>query len=80
MASYGMVLTASVAPTMEIASQAYDIPSISQHVHFVSVMTYNFHGPWDPYTHHHSALYPFTEDTGNNLYLNAVGGSVQSFH
>ncbi|KAK8374965.1 hypothetical protein O3P69_011312 [Scylla paramamosain] len=71
MTSDGMVLTISVAPTMEIASQAYHIPSISQYVHFVSVMTYNFHGPWDPYTHHHSALYPFINDTGNNLYLNA---------
>ncbi|XP_045129636.1 acidic mammalian chitinase-like [Portunus trituberculatus] len=70
MTSHGMMVTVSVAPTEEIASKAYDIPGISQYVHFVSVMTYNFHGPWDPYTHHHSALYPFIEDTGNNFYFN----------
>ncbi|XP_063844538.1 acidic mammalian chitinase-like [Scylla paramamosain] len=66
----GMVLTISVSPSKSIINEAYDVPAIAQHVDLVSVTTYDLHGPWDHYTHHHSGLYAFSEDTGDNLFLN----------
>ncbi|KAG0722877.1 putative chitinase 2 [Chionoecetes opilio] len=71
----GMVLTLSMPPNEAIVNQGYDIPGIVEHVDFVSVTTYNYHGSWDHYTHHHAGLYAFAEDTGDNLNLN-VDASV----
>lgn len=69
----GLVLTVAVSPSRPVINQAYDIPSIASHADLVSVISYDFHGPWENYTHHQSGLYAYPEDNGNNLYLNVVG-------
>ena len=75
MSNNHMILTISVAPTRDIIDHAYDIPSIAQHVSLTNVMTYNFHGPWEHYTHHHSGLYAFSEDSGGSLFMNVVSAA-----
>ncbi|XP_015113995.1 acidic mammalian chitinase [Diachasma alloeum] len=52
----GLLLTAAVAAGTWTASQAYDIPAISQHLDFINLMTYDFHGSWEPKTGHHAGL------------------------
>ena len=35
-------------------------------------MAYDLHGPWDPLTHHQSALYAHPLDQGEDIFLNVV--------
>jgi len=39
---------------------------------FINVMTYDFHGAWDPFTGHNSPLYRGPFDSGDNIYYNVV--------
>lgn len=39
---------------------------------FINVMTYDFHGAWDPFTGHNSPLYRSSADEGDNIYYNVV--------
>lgn len=39
-------------------------------------MTYDFHGTWEQYAHHHSPLYAYARDKGTNLELNVVGEDI----
>ncbi|XP_011307753.1 acidic mammalian chitinase isoform X1 [Fopius arisanus] len=51
------LLTVALHPGERIAKKAYDIPGISQHVDFINLMTYNFHGAWENRTGHPSGLH-----------------------
>ncbi|KAG0711282.1 Acidic mammalian chitinase [Chionoecetes opilio] len=66
----GMMLTAAVSAGKGTIDAAYDIPGMAQHLDMVNLMTYDFHGDWDPYTHHQSGLYAHPDDTGDNAYFN----------
>ncbi|XP_042337601.1 chitinase-3-like protein 2, partial [Plectropomus leopardus] len=37
---------------------------------FINVLTFDFHGPWESVTGHHSPLFQGSQDTGNQTYLN----------
>ena len=39
---------------------------------FINVMTYDFHGAWDPFTGHNSPLYRSSADEGDDIYYNVV--------
>ena len=39
---------------------------------FINVMTYDFHGAWDPFTGHNSPMYRGSADEGVNVYFNVV--------
>ncbi|XP_021945877.1 chitinase-3-like protein 1 [Folsomia candida] len=68
----GWLLTAAVSAGIPTIDKAYDVPSISRSLHFINVMTYDFHGGWESYTHHNSPMDAIPEvDTGNNTWLNA---------
>jgi hypothetical protein len=32
---------------LSILSSAYDVPAITQHLHFIHIMAYDYHGSWD---------------------------------
>lgn len=74
--SNGMILTIAVASSRAIIDQAYDIPNIVENVDLVNVMSYDFHGPWEPYTHHHAGLFAFSGDVGGNEYLNVEASII----
>lgn len=57
--SENLILTVAVSASQETIDAAYDVPSISESVDFIHLMTYDLHGSWETYTHHHSILYPY---------------------
>ncbi|KAF2367148.1 Chitin binding domain [Trinorchestia longiramus] len=68
--SKGLMLTAAVSAGKTTIDAAYDVPGFAAAVDQIHVMTYDLHGAWESYTHHHTILYPYPEDTGGNVYLN----------
>ena len=44
---------------------AYDVPSLSANLHWIGLMTYDFHGSWESTTGHNSPLYQHPGDTSN---------------
>ncbi|XP_064085061.1 probable chitinase 10 [Macrobrachium nipponense] len=58
----GLLLTAAVGASEALAVSSYDVPTLSQYLDYIHLMTYDFHGSWEPYADHHSKLY---NDGGN---------------
>lgn len=48
----------------------YDVPTLSEHLDWIAVMTYDYHGHWDKQTGHVAPLYYVPGDTFD--YFNAV--------
>ncbi|KAH9502496.1 hypothetical protein Btru_068845 [Bulinus truncatus] len=61
-----LLLSAAVAAGKPNIDAAYEISDISQHLDFINIMSYDFHGSWDPFTGHNSPLYGHSGDTGDN--------------
>ena len=68
----GMSLTVVVTPNVEDDALIYDVAAIDATVDRIHLMTYDFHGPWEDFTHHNSPLYPRSDDSGLNAELNVV--------
>ncbi|XP_041364283.1 acidic mammalian chitinase-like [Gigantopelta aegis] len=51
-----LMLTVAVSANPGVVATYYEPSKISQYVDFFNVMTYDFHGGWENYTGHHSAL------------------------
>ena len=60
-------MTATVSADADQIDSGYEIPAMAQYVDILNVMTFNFHGIWHPYTHHHAPLYQYAEDTKQEL-------------
>jgi len=69
---YGLSLTVAIPASVEALELGYDIATISDLVTRFHVMTYDYHGSWEDFTHHHSPLGPHPKDNGTALGLNAV--------
>ncbi|KAM8864644.1 chitinase-3-like protein 1 isoform 2-T2 [Spinachia spinachia] len=65
-----LLITASVSAEKPIIDVSYDVPQISMHLDFINVLTFDFHGPWENVTGHHSPLFQGSQDTGNQTFLN----------
>uniref|UniRef100_A0A8C6WZ31 chitinase n=1 Tax=Neogobius melanostomus TaxID=47308 RepID=A0A8C6WZ31_9GOBI len=65
-----LLLSAAVSAGKATIDAGYDVPEIQKYLDFINVMTYDFHGTWETVTGHHSPLYKWTNDTGDNVYLN----------
>lgn len=75
----GLLLTiASGAGVDKIA--ATDPGQYAQHLDFINVMTYDFHGTWEPRTNHHSALFasPSDPSTGDVRFYNS-NDAIEAF-
>ena len=68
----GLLLTAAVSPSARVINEAYEIPSLSQYLDYISVMTYDYHGPWDKVTGHLAPLKEHPEDTDKTYNLVSI--------
>ncbi|XP_008184295.1 probable chitinase 10 isoform X2 [Acyrthosiphon pisum] len=50
-------LSAAISGYEEIIKEAYDFPSLSEYLDFMSIMTYDYHGSWENVTGHVSPAY-----------------------
>ncbi|KAK3593300.1 hypothetical protein CHS0354_031359 [Potamilus streckersoni] len=67
-----LLLTASVPAGQQYIDTGYNIPEMARYIDFVSIMTYDFHGPWNNFTGHHSPLLPGLEEIDDPHNLNVV--------
>ena len=65
---YGYLLSAAVSPSKTVIDQGYDVPTMSQYLDWIAVMTYDYHGQWDKKTGHVAPLFLHEED--DNDYFN----------
>lgn len=52
-----LLVTMSISGYKEVITEAYDLAQLSNVVDFMTVMTYDYHGSWEPQTGHVSPLY-----------------------
>nr|XP_022917656.1 probable chitinase 10 isoform X3 [Onthophagus taurus] len=57
-----MILAVAISGYREVIDAAYNIPALSRHLDFMSVMTYDYHGSWEKETGHVSPLYEVSGD------------------
>ncbi|KAM9351014.1 chitinase-3-like protein 1 [Symphorus nematophorus] len=65
-----LIVTASVSAEKAAIDASYEVAKIAMHLDFINVLTFDFHGPWENVTGHHSPLYRGSQDTGDNIYAN----------
>ncbi|XP_051003382.1 chitinase-3-like protein 1 [Acomys russatus] len=71
-----LLLSAAVSAGKVALDSGYDIAQISQHLDFINLMTYDFHGTWNQATGHHSPLFRGQADSSSDRFNNvdyAVG-------
>uniref|UniRef100_A0A7N5K0L5 GH18 domain-containing protein n=1 Tax=Ailuropoda melanoleuca TaxID=9646 RepID=A0A7N5K0L5_AILME len=52
-----LLLSAAVSASKYTIDSSYDVPALGQTLDFINVMTYDFHGSWNPTTGHNSPLH-----------------------
>ena len=62
----------AVSAAIQVIDAAYDVPAIDKIVDRIHVLTYDFHGEWEGFTHHHSPLYAHPLDSAGNATMNVV--------
>jgi len=70
-----LLLTANVGSFLPTIERAYEVEEIAPHLDFINVMTYDFHGHWEPTTGHNSPLFYSRVDSGAHIYHN-VNASI----
>ncbi|KAM4045624.1 acidic mammalian chitinase-like isoform 1-T6 [Anomaloglossus baeobatrachus] len=65
-----LLITAAVSAGKGTIDSGYEIAKIGQLLDFISVMTYDFHGGWDPQSGHNSPLCQGSTDHGDLIYFN----------
>uniref|UniRef100_A0A4W6DKF6 chitinase n=1 Tax=Lates calcarifer TaxID=8187 RepID=A0A4W6DKF6_LATCA len=65
-----LILTASVSAEKAVIDDSYEVAQIAMNLDFINVLTFDFHGPWENVTGHHSPLYQGSQDTGDKIYSN----------
>jgi chitinase len=75
----GLLLTAAVGAGID-KIRVTDPGAYQQYLDYINVMTYDFHGAWDPQTNHHSALFdaPGDPSTGDQRFYNA-NDAIEAF-
>ncbi|XP_040007629.1 chitotriosidase-1-like [Xiphias gladius] len=65
-----LIVTASVSAEKAVIDASYEVAQIAMNLDFINVMTFDFHGPWENVTGHHSPLFHGAQDTGDKIYSN----------
>ncbi|XP_055296593.1 probable chitinase 10 [Sitodiplosis mosellana] len=63
----GWLLSAAVSASSSIIDAAYDVPKLAQHLDWIGVMAYDFHGQWDRKTGINAPLHNYPGNS-NNFY------------
>ncbi|KAF3860764.1 hypothetical protein F7725_001019 [Dissostichus mawsoni] len=74
-----LIISVSVSAEKATIDASYQIPQIAKHLDFINVLTFDFHGPWESVTGHHSPLYKGSQDTGNKTYSNTVSTGIHMY-
>ncbi|KAM3618531.1 uncharacterized protein V6R79_021341 [Siganus canaliculatus] len=65
-----LMISAAVAAGKGTVDAGYEIPEMAKTLDFINVLTYDFSGPWENVTAHHSPLFRGSEDSGEKIYAN----------
>jgi len=65
-----LLLTMATAGGSYFINKAYETTKVAQHVDYLLLMAYNYHGSWNNFTGHHSGLYPRSDEIGAMKELN----------
>ncbi|ROT62547.1 chitinase 4 [Penaeus vannamei] len=69
---HGWSLTAAVAADKGIIGVAYNITELSQHLDFLHIASYDYHGKWDGQTGHNAPLYPRDDESPEDKMRNVA--------
>ncbi|XP_076759553.1 chitinase-3-like protein 1 isoform X1 [Xylocopa sonorina] len=67
---HGYILSVAVGSAESSASKSYIISQVSQYVHFINLMTYDFNGSWKNVAAINAPLYPSSNESGEQAKLN----------
>jgi len=75
----GLLLTIAAGAGVDKV-RVTDPAAYSQYLDYINVMTYDFHGTWDPQTNHHSSLFDSPNDpsTGDQKFYNS-NDAIEAF-
>ncbi|CAJ1084724.1 chitinase-3-like protein 1 [Xyrichtys novacula] len=65
-----LLVVASVSADRETIDNGYEVEEIAKSLDFINVLTFDFHGPWESTTGHHSPLFQGSQDTGDKIHSN----------
>uniref|UniRef100_A0A7N6AMM4 chitinase n=1 Tax=Anabas testudineus TaxID=64144 RepID=A0A7N6AMM4_ANATE len=65
-----LLLSTNVAALYSTVDRAYEVNKISPHFDFINVLTYDYHGSWEPVTGHNSPLHRSSLDSGSHIHHN----------
>jgi len=72
--AHGLMLTCAVSMGKETMDTAYDVPAMNEVFDYINLMAYDFHGAWEPFTHHNAPLYAHPLDEGDAIPFNVDFG------
>lgn len=72
-----LLLTVAVSAGAETVKGGYDVAAVGKHVDFISIMSYDFHGKWEPKTGHNAPLFALSAESEWRKMLTLV--STQMF-
>lgn len=61
----GYLLSVAVSADVSTIDAGYDVKLVSEYVHFINVMTYDMHGPWEKKTGENSPMRSGSSDTSD---------------
>ncbi|KAM3963585.1 chitinase-related protein 1 isoform 2-T3 [Aphomia sociella] len=65
-----LLLSAAVSASKRVIDYAYDVPSLSYDLDWISIMTYDYHGQWEKKTGHLAPMYAHERDDDYTLNVN----------
>lgn len=66
----GLLLSAAVSAGVDTINAAYNVPGVAQHIDYINLMTYDFHGTWESFTGLNTPLYASPNDSWYQRMLN----------
>lgn len=70
---HDLMLTFAAAAGKDVIDVAYDVPRLVPVVDRWHLMTYDYHGAWEKFTHHHATLCGYYLDPEEYETFNVVG-------